>query len=239
MTLLKVNWLCLLMLICLISNGQSNNNEKQFGFEIGSIVPINYFGAGPLNLKDEHSTIILSSKIGYHFGMVMKTNYGEKFSFESGINFLRRNFKLIGSSNFNGIPMNDTSDFGYISYGLPFKGMVYIQLSKGMFLNTSVGTSLDFYASTVMSNGTYTQNLSERARWINGSVLADLGVEWRNDINGVFFFGAGVNIPISSIAVTKLKFFYDSSTNPDRYEEVFLRGNFFNVKIKYYLPSGL
>ena len=106
MTLLKVNWLCLLMLICLISNGQSNNNEKQFGFEIGSIVPINYFGAGPLNLKDDHSTIILSSKIGYHFGMVMKTNYGEKFSFERGINFLRRNFKLVGSSNFNGIPMD-------------------------------------------------------------------------------------------------------------------------------------
>ena len=202
-----------------------------------NIIPINYFGAGPLNLKSDHSTIVLSSKIGYHFGMVMKTNYSEKFSFESGINFFRRNFKLLGSSNYNGIPMNDTSDFGYISYGLPFKGMVYIQLSKGIFLNTSVGASIDFYASTVMSSNSYTQNLSERARWINGSVLADLGVEWRNDNNGAFFFGAGVNIPVSSIAVTKLKFFYDGPSNPDRYEDVFLMGNFFNLKLKYYLPS--
>ena len=217
---------------------QSKNSDKQFGINTGAIIPINYFGAGPLELESNNSQITLSSKIGYHFGMMIKTNYNKKFSVESGINFLRRNFDLSGSSDKTGD--EDNADFGYISYGFPTKAIVYIQLSDKSFLNTSVGASLDFYASAVNSKGEndFIFQYSERAKWINGSILADLGVEWRGDY-GAFFLGAGVNIPITTIAVTNLKFHYDESDYNNKYDDynpVFLRGNFFDIKIKYFLP---
>lgn len=217
---------------------QSKNSDKQFGINTGAIIPINYFGAGPLELESNNSQITLSSKIGYHFGMMIKTNYNKKFSIESGINFLRRNFDLSGSSNVTSL--KDNADFGYISYGFPTKAIVYIQLSDKSFLNTSVGASLDFYASAVNSKGEndFIFQYSERAKWINGAILADLGVEWRGDY-GAFFLGAGVNIPITTIAVTNLKFHYDESdynNKIDNYSPVFLRGNFFDIKIKYFIP---
>ncbi len=217
---------------------QSKNSDKQFGINTGAIIPINYFGAGPLELESNNSQITLSSKIGYHFGMIIKTNYNKKFSIESGINFLRRNFDLSGSSNVTSL--KDNADFGYISYSFPTKAIVYIQLSDKSFLNTSVGASLDFYASDVESKGEkyFIDHISYKDKWINGAILADLGVEWRGGY-GAFFLGAGVNIPITTIAVTNLKFHYDESdynNKIDTYNPVFLRGNFFDIKIKYFLP---
>ena len=222
---------------------QKTNKDRDFGFDTGIIIPINYFGAGPLKLTEGNSELMLSSKIGYHFGMTIKTNYGKRFCIENGINFLRRNFIISGTSEFNGSNTSDTSNFGYINYGIPIKGSVYIQLGKEIFMSTSVGASLDFFASAVGSKGInyYIDHISDRARWINGSISAEIGVESRDEINGTFHVGIGVNIPISTIAVTKLKYFYNSSNfnGYDRYENIFLRGNFFNINLKYYLPSSL
>ena len=55
---------------------------------------------------------------------------------------------------------------------------------------------------------------------------------------GTFYIGAEVNIPISSIAVTRLKFYYDGAIY-DNYEPIFLRGNYFGIKLKYYLPVNM
>ncbi len=219
---------------------QTTNKEKNFGFESGAIIPINYFGAGPLKLSENNSELTLSSKVGYHFGMVIKTNYGKRFCIENGINFLRRNFIIHGSSKFNGSYTSDTSNFGYISYGIPIRGSVFIQLDKEIFMSTSVGASLDFYASAVGSKGiNYNiDHISDRARWINGSISAEIGVELRSEVNGTFHVGIGVNIPISTIAVTKLKYFYNIN-DYDRYENEFLKGNFFNINLRYYLPKYL
>ena len=219
---------------------QTTNKDRDFGIESGAIIPINYFGAGPLKLPENNSELTLSSKIGYHFGMVIKTNYGKRFCIENGINFLRRNFIIHGSSKFNGSYTSDTSNFGYISYGIPIRGSVFIQLDKEIFMSTSVGASLDFYASAVGSKGiNYNiDHISDRARWINGSISAEIGVESRSEVNGTFHVGIGVNIPISTIAVTKLKYFYNIN-DYDRYENEFLKGNFFNINLRYYLPKYL
>ncbi len=230
-------------MIFLSKYAQTTDKQREFGFESGAIIPINYFGAGPLKLPENNSELTLSSKIGYHFGMVIKTNYGKRFCIENGINFLRRNFIIYGSSEFNGYSTRDTSNFGYINYGIPIKGSVFIQLDKEIFMSTTVGASLDFYASAVGSKGTnyYIDHISDRARWINGSISAEIGLESRNEINGTFHIGIGVNIPISTIAVTKLKYFYNSYNinDYDRYENIFLRGNLFNISLRYYLPSYL
>lgn len=225
------------------SFSQSNKKEKQFGFDAGAIVPINYFGAGSVELNGNNSFITLSSKIGYQFGMMMKTNYSDRFSIENGIYYYRRNFKLTGYSDYSAGATLDSSDFGYVSYGIPIKGIIYIQLDKEFFLSTSVGASIDFYASAVKSQGEqdYIYNVSDRARWINGAISADLGLEWRSMKNGSFYFGAGVNIPISVIAVTKLRYYYNTQdrNDYDRYEDFFLRGNLFTLKFKYYLPVSI
>ena len=45
---------------------QSSQKKERFIGIIGStIIPIDYFGAGPLDINHDHSSITLSSKFGY------------------------------------------------------------------------------------------------------------------------------------------------------------------------------
>ena len=221
-----------------ISSSISQNKEeknRQVGFLVGSLVPINYFGVGQLEVSGNNSSISINNKLGYCFGMLLKTDYTKKISLETGIVFCRRNFKLTGSSSNQSSSLRDTSSFGYINYSSPIKGIIYVQLNKYLFMRSSIGFNIDYYASAVASKGVNIDHYSERARWINGSLSGELGIEKRISKIGVFYIGAEVNIPISSIAVTKMKFYYDGQ-NYDRYEPIFLRGNFFGIKLKYYLP---
>lgn len=214
--------------------------EQQIGFLIGAMIPINYLGVSSIELSENNSNIILNNAMGYNFGMVFKSTISKNFSLESGIIFYQRNFRLTGSSsNFSGV-LRDTSYFSYVSYGIPFQGIVYIQVGSDLFMRNAIGLNMDFYASSVKSKGINLgiDHISERARWINGSITGNLGVEKRDDKLGTFYIGAEVNIPISAIAVTKLKYHY-GGINPDKYDNLFLRGNYFGIQIKYYLPKDL
>ena len=230
-----------LIIITSIFYGQKGNvKNSQIGFLLGSLVPIDYFGISAIELSANNSNMKLENHLGYNFGMILKTDLKRKFSFESGIVFYQRNFKLTGSSSNQSSILRDTSSFGYISYGFPIKSIVYIQLGNDIYMRNSIGFNLDFYASAVASKGKNLRidHYSERARWINGSISGNLGIEKRDSKFGTFYFGTEINIPISSIAVTRLKFYYDGMIY-DSYDPIFLRGNYFGIKLKYYLPVGM
>ena len=229
--------LLFLMVISSFFGQKKDEKNRQVGFLVGSLVPINYFGVGPLEVSENNSSISLKNELGYSFGMLLKTDYSKKISLETGIVFCQRNFKLTGVTSNQASILRDTSSFGYINYSSPIKGIIYVQLNKYLFMRNSIGFNIDFYASSVASEGDnfLINHYSERARWINGSLSGELGIEKRSSKIGTFYIGAEVNIPISSIAVTRIKFFYDRPIY-DRYEQIFLRGNFFGIKLKYYLP---
>ena len=174
--------------------------------------------------------------------MLWRSDFTDHFSIESGIVYTRRNFKINGSSSITGSNTLDSTSFGYINYNLPVKGYVYIQLSEKTHLTSSAGLSIDFYASdvTTMGKERLIAHYSERARWINASIISGLGFEWRDDDKGIFYIGAGVNIPISTIAVTYLWYNYNLTINDNLYETKFkpefLKGNFLSLDLKYFLP---
>ena len=227
------------------NHGACQIENTKFGFTANPIVPVNYFGAGPLEIKNDTANLTLSSKIGYQFGMLWRSDFNnERFSLESGIIYSRRNFKIKGVSMLDTISSRDSTSFGYVNYTLPIKGYVYIQLSKKTYISSSAGLSVDFYASDVSTMGKdgIIAHYSERARWINASIISGIGFEWRDDEKGVFYIGAGVNIPISTIAVTYLWYNYNLTINDNSYETKFspefLKGNFLSLDLKYFLPTS-
>ncbi len=238
--IIKYSFLGLAILFLKI--GHSQIDDSKFGFTINPIVPVNYFGAGPLTIQNDTATLTLSSKIGYQFGMLWRSDFNDNFSLESGIIYTRRNFKIKGNSSITGSNTRDSTSYGYINYNLPLKGYVYIQLSEKTHISSSAGLSIDFYASDVTTMGKegLIAHYSERARWINASIISGLGFEWRDNEKGIFYIGAGVNIPISTIAVTYLWYNYNLTTNGNSYETKFnpkfIKGNFLSLDLKYFLP---
>ena len=51
------------------SSISQNKDEKnrQVGFLVGSLVPINYFGVGPLEVSGNNSSISINNKLCYYF----------------------------------------------------------------------------------------------------------------------------------------------------------------------------
>ena len=63
------------LLISIFCTFKSQNyvGEQIFGFTVSPLIPIDYFGAGPLALNADYSNIELSTKLGYQFGMVLRS----------------------------------------------------------------------------------------------------------------------------------------------------------------------
>jgi len=208
------------------------------GIQVKPIIPINYFGAGPIQLNNEYATLDLSSKLGYSFGMVVRQGLTKSISLESGINYTRRNYNIFGSSSYE--YASDTADFGFISYELPVQGLIYIRIGEFVYMNASIGFGINFYASDVASKGenNYIDHYSERARWINASFLSNLGLEIRTKDIGYFYIGASLNTPFNEITATQLRYYYEDNLST-KFDPVFLNGNYLTLDLRYFFnPSN-
>lgn len=238
-----------ILLALILSLGQyksffSQQGITTIGFQLKPIVPINYFGAGPINLTSSNSeasaAIEISSKLGYCFGMVIRQGLTKTISLETGINYTERNYKLAGSSLFlDSISSTDIADFGFVSYEIPILGLIYIRLADQLYMNAAVGLGINFYASDVASKGenVLIDHYSERARWINLSFHSNLGLEFRTKDKGYFYLGASLNTPFNEITATYLRYYYDDN-NSISFDPSFLNGNYVTIDLRYFLAPN-
>lgn len=226
----------LLLTIGCITSIMCQQGVTTIGFQVKPIVPINYFGAGPIELTSDSAIINISSKMGYSFGMVIRRGLTKTISIETGINYTRRNFKLTGTSSFEN--SSDVGDFGFVSYEIPIQSLVYIRLAEKLYMNASIGLGINFSASDVASKGEnfYIDHYSERAYWINLSFLSNLGLEYRTKEDGYFYLGASLNTPFWPIALTTLKYYYQNNDNV-RFDPIYLNGNYLTIDFRYFLPQ--
>lgn len=216
------------------SNKKKSAQEAKFGLQFKPIVPINYFGAGPQNITDTIVDMTVSSKFGYNLGMVVRKDFSQLLSFETGINYTRRNYKI---ESYEAIrDTSDYSEFGFVAYQIPVQALVYIRLSENLFMNTSGGFAFDFYPSHVQSRGDnyLIENLSFKRYWMHFSVLANVGFEWRTEENGGFYLGASFVNPIQKIISTRINYYY-GNTEKKQYE-LQQPGTYITVDLRYFFP---
>jgi len=231
----KIKYNLSIVLICVQLFGFSQKGVTNFGLQVKPIVPVSYFKAGPILLSDSVSNINIQQKFGYSMGMVVRHNITDLISFETGINYVRRNYKMDAVSKPNSL--EDKLDFGFVNYEIPFQALIYIQLSKNVFMNVSTGIGLNAYPSHVISLGEnlLLEQLSLRGRLIGLSYLANIGLEYRTEEKGTFYFGASLVTPFSPITETQIKYEYQQSSTT-KYT-TFLNGNYLTIDLRYFLPE--
>ena len=226
----------IIILALLISSniGLSQKGVTNFGLQFKPIVPVRYFNAGPVEMSDSIVNIEIKQKLGYSMGMTIRHNVTDLISFETGINYVRRNFDINAVPKFDTI--NDQLDFGFVNYEIPLQALVYIQLSKGLFMNVSSGVAINSYPSHVISQGdnSLVSQLSLRGRLIGMSYLANVGFEYRTEENGNFYLGSSLVLPFSPITETQIKYEYQNATFSEF--TTFLNGNYLTIDLRYYFP---
>jgi hypothetical protein len=238
-------YLFLVLIGCLlhVTNYSQKKTQKQksltdysFGAQLKPIIPVNYFGMRPIRLEDTLVGIDIKSRPSYSMGMVLRRNFTDLISFETGINYVRRNYSIATQEYVR--DTTDYSSFGVVAYEIPIQLLIYIRLSKELYMNVSSGFSLNFFASDVQSSGVNSliQHVSLRSYWSYPSFLSNIGFEWRTKEIGGFYLGASLNSPFRDFLQTKINYYYQN--NVYKPYSTALRGNYFTVDFRYFFPSG-
>ena len=213
----------------------AQKGTTSFGLQFKPIVPVSYFNAGPINLSDTIVNIEIKQKLGYSMGMIIRHNITDLISFETGINYVRRNYAIAATSKIG--TLNDQLEFGFVNYEIPLQALVYVQLSKRIYMNVSSGIGLNAYPSHVISSGEnlLLEQLSLRGRIIGLSYLANIGFEYKTEEKGNFYLGASLVTPLSPITETKIKYEYQNATFSEF--TAFLNGNYITIDLRYFFPA--
>lgn len=237
----------LLLFSLLVSFAYAQESDFLFGIQIKPIIPNAYFNASNVSQDFNSSDSILYSfnlkpRLGQSIGMNIRKNITNVISFETGINFVQRRYKLeVESEN-----VSDYSNFTIRSYEIPIQLLTYVRVSDKWYLNGSFGVSYNVFTSDIYSEGEqnsfFYQNTIRRKKG-QSSFIANLGTEYRTETKGYFYFGLSLHRPFKSI-VRVFPEFDDGineynvlapSTNSDFIE---LNGNFFTIDFRYFFKRN-
>ena len=200
-----------------------------FGVQIKPIIPSELFNTGKQELDQNNVFFSLAPKPGVSFGMVIRKGLTKTLSIETGINYLSRGYEL--TINDPDINFSETSGFNLVNYEIPLSLLVYIKLSRYMYMNVSGGTAFDIYPSDLY---TYSENFQNDVlvyNWIRTSLIANLGWEYRTEKSGYFYIGGSYHRPFSFIA--KEIVWYNGNGRNER--PVFeIVGNYVTIDFRYF-----
>lgn len=228
--LIKRIFLFSLAIIGLFFNLKAQKEVTTFGLQFKPIISSEIINTGPQTIKQGAVSFTIEPNQGYSFGMVIRRGITDQFSFESGINYTKRNFNL--SLLNDTLDLDGNSKFSYVIYEIPVMGLIYVQLGENLYLNTAFGASLNFLPSSWESFDTYFNHFSQRKSWIVPSLLANMGVEYRTRKDGTFYAGFSYHRPFSELTTAGVGYIEDKLEK----EAVFfdITGNYLTIDLRYF-----
>ncbi|HNP48770.1 MAG TPA: hypothetical protein PKK99_15230 [Bacteroidia bacterium] len=201
------------------------------GIQYKPIFPAAFLGTGKQTSTSNTVSFDVELKSGFCGGMFVRHSFTDLLSFETGINYIKRNYSLsITDSSFKG-----DSKFRIIGYEIPLSLLAYIQLGEKIYMNASMGPGVDMFASNVQSYDEYFQHVSFRRNLFQMSVLANIGWEYRTEKSGYIYLGASYHRPFSYIFLTKIEYRYRGK---DEITSQKLLGNYLTLDLRYIFPEN-
>lgn len=198
------------------------------GVQFKPIIPASFF-VDEASVTEGDITATLAPKSGYSFGMVVRRGFSDLFAMELGINYIQRKYD---SSYLRGDPgYAENGDITFVGYELPLMAMVFVRLGQKTYMNVSAGPSLDFFPSDVETVSQELHLYFYRKNWVQGSIIANLGFEFRTEKKGYFYAGATYHRPFTSMVVAEFTHYENNFPTSVRTE---LSGNYLTVDLRYY-----
>jgi hypothetical protein len=237
---LRIHIISFLFLLFFISKSFSQKKDDfLFGFQLRPLVPNGYLKTSQLQVSSENLTYTAYIRPSLSFGAIIRKPIGPFWNIETGINFVRRNYRL----NFN---LSDTlhvesdQQMSFIGYEIPIQGLIYVQLGKQWFMNASAGVVIDLFPSEAESfssekvDSIYVDfsQTTWRESWFKLAAQSNLGFEYRTKEKGYYYMGASYHLPLGRIAASQVKVNY-----PNNAETLWLDlpTGYFSVDLKYFI----
>ncbi|MFK8039402.1 MAG: outer membrane beta-barrel protein [Crocinitomicaceae bacterium] len=221
--------------------GQLTQSKTQFGIQYRPIIPNRFIGQ---NIEDfeylpaPSFSGTFKQLLGYSAGIAIRHSFNSYFSFETGINFVKRNYLFNYVAIDSGLSAE--SDVSFIGYDIPMNGLVYVQLSKLWFMNASAGLNIGFYPSSVESQNIDAttseifKQITKPRRKTQIGLNINYGFEMRTEKTGTFYFGLSYMLPFKYIAVNQLTWVHNGT---DYWTNEEVNGSFLTFDLKYFFPN--
>lgn len=221
----------ILVSLAFLPNFFAQEKITTFGIQLKPIIPVDFINAGKQEKVNSNIQYINEPKFGMSFGMVIRKGLTKNISLETGLNFLKRNYDL--TINDNDLSYSSLSDFSIVNYEIPVLLLVYVRLGRNTFMNVAGGASIDIYPSDLFVEDTDFANLVNRRGWLQPSLLANVGWEFRTEKSGYIYLGASLHRPFRDIFEELVNY---RGVNGDRIEgTVFdLTGSYFTIDLRYF-----
>lgn len=230
-----------LTVFCLLSGWMIGQNDLRFGISARPILPFDWLDTGPETRSEESLTVTMAPRAGFNFGMFIQQPITRQIAFETGINLVRRNFRSTFEEQ-----ATDTSsfvNFAFVGYEIPVQALLFVQLGEDVWMNGSAGFSFDMYPSETTTNIFFQRDTvaydyrvsSLRFNWLQISMVANYGFEYRTPKSGAIYLGATYHRPFQAIARTRSKL--EIATVGTTVEHQ-LNGSYLTLDFRYIFPDN-
>jgi hypothetical protein len=229
------------LLLCLVVLSHVATNAQEgvitVGLQFKPMVPMKFIIEEPeVQTADEFSSEV-APRFGMSMGMVIRRGLNKMWSLESGINFVQRNFEMTTNHTF--MPEKRTMNYRMISYEIPLQALVYVKLTDELYMNASGGVAFNFYPSNIETFDNERIDTTAfdfhaktiRHSWLQFSLLANYGFEYRTKDKGYFYLGVSYSRPFTSIATSVLSAQYNR--DPARMDHP-LKGDYLTLDLRYF-----
>lgn len=205
-----------------------------FGVQFKPIIPSNLFRAGSSETVLNDATYSVDQKMGYSFGGVVRHDFKNWLSVETGISYVHRNYSAYAANG--ATQLRDTVSLSITGYEIPLMGLVYVKLDDQIFMDAGFGLSFDMFPSNVYNtNDDNFEFFGNRRRWINAGLITNIGWEFRTKEKGSFYIGGSYHRPFQSIYRAELSQKVGASSSP--FATIDLSGNYLTVDLRYFFPG--
>ncbi len=223
------------LILFLFSNEiKAQKDVTTFGFVMKPIFSSKYFRTGPTDIADNGINFNLAQQSGFSAGGVLRWGLTKSLSFETGINYVKRNYQLKITDSTS----TRKSDFKIVGYEVPLQALIFIQLSEDIWMNAALGPSIDMFPSDVSTSDDYFAQQSIRnsnTGVFNLGIIANLGWEWRTKKNGYIYLGACYHRSFNDTYTTTIGYINDpKAKEPYAQVQTGLTGDYLTFDIRYY-----
>lgn len=227
-------YVILIFALLMSFTGIGQKGITTLGMQYKPIIPNRIIGTYEQDFSVDNFQSSIQQKLGHSFGMVIRQGITNVVSFETGLVFTQRNFRLNFAVEDSGYAAQDK--VGIIGYEIPLKGLIFIRLGEGLFMNTAIGASFNYFPSDVrvtvpIRNNQYFLQEGARLNRVQGALLTNIGFEYRTKKSGYFYLGSSFNLPFASIITFAMSYEYP----PGQLLAIEnIRGSYLTLDLRYY-----
>jgi len=220
----------------------AQNGVRAFGIQFKPIFPLSIVNTDGQHIKDELNNTELDIIIerGYSIGAVIRIGLSKRWSLETGINYIRRNYSFkLSSPDFE----NSGASIRLTGYEIPITAMIFVRLGENMYMNAAGGISFDLFPTGGIVS--YDRDTIEygmlESNWGIPALNANLGFEYRTKNFGYFYIGSSYHLPFSDIATIYISYrdpgtnIFETLINPPPT----ISGSYFTLDLRYFFNPGM